>query len=514
MAIDIKVPNLGESVTEATVASWLKKAGDAVEADEPVVELETDKATLEIPAPQSGVIGEILVEEGEDVEVGATLGRIEEGEATEPKAAERPERKEEKAHEEKRAEAEAREGAPEAEAVEEAEDEEQDEGGRAEEATSGAQKSAARSRERTAARGKAAEARGTEATVELDPTGIPRSGPGGRVTIDDLQSFFEDASQEAVERSGPAVRKMIADHGLDPADIPATGPGGRITKEDVLHFLASARDAERAAPSQQERERGDGAGARAEREARRASAPAPERARQSERREERVKMSRIRRTIASRLKEAQETAAILTTFNDVDMGAVMDLRARLRDEFEEKHEVRLGFMSFFVKAAVQALKEFPEVNAEIEDEEIVYKHYYDIGVAVSTDAGLKVPVIRGCDGKTFAEIESELADLAQRARDGSIKLEEMEGGTFSITNGGVFGSLLSTPLLNYPQSAILGLHRIEDRAIVVEGEILVRPMMYVALSYDHRLVDGRESVSFLKRIKELIEDPERLMLGV
>jgi len=490
MAIDITVPNLGESVTEATVASWLKQTGDPVEADEPVLELETDKATLEIPAPRSGVLSEILVEEGEDVEVGATLGRIEEGEVESrgEKAAAAAEETDEEAGEAAAADAEAKAAEAPAEREEPA---------------------PPRSRERTAAAGEPSATR-QDAALGLDPTGIPRSGPDGRVTLDDLQSFFEDASREAVERSGPAVRKLIAEHGLDPADIPATGREGRITKEDVLNFLSAARESGDT-PAQAEESAGDGRGVSGQ-----AAAAAPGRRRDgaAERAEERVKMSRIRRTIAARLKEAQETAAILTTFNDVDMSAVMRLRSRLRDEFEEKHGVRLGFMSFFVKAAVQALKEFPEVNAQIDGEEIVYRYYYDIGVAVSTDAGLKVPVIRGCDRKGFAEIEEELTDLAERARDGRIKLEEMEGGTFSITNGGVFGSLLSTPLLNFPQAAILGLHRIEERAVVIEGEVEVRPMMYLALSYDHRLIDGRESVTFLKRIKGLIEDPERLMLEV
>ena len=531
MAIEITVPNLGESVTEATVATWLKKPGEAVEADEPIVELETDKATLEIPAPRAGVLGEILVEEGQDVEVGATLGRIEEGEPEEEAEEEgggageeeaRSEEEEARSEEEKAkaksSETEkptgkkgrARKAKAEAAAVPEGEERR----GKRPEDVRAAERPVAPSREMSAGRGRTPAPPAMEAPVDLDPTGIPRSGPEGRVTIDDLQSFFEEASQEAVERSGPAVRKLIADHGLDPTDIPATGREGRITKEDVLTFLAGARSAEDVT------RKGDGGQAAPEPRRRREPAPPEEgeEARRVEsagtRAEERVKMSRIRRTIAARLKEAQNTAAILTTFNDVDMSAVMMLRSRLRDEFEEKHGVRLGFMSFFVKAAVQALKELPEANAQIEDEEIVYRYYYDIGVAVSTEAGLKVPVIRACDRKSFAEIETELADLAERAREGTIKLEEMEGGTFSITNGGVFGSLLSTPLLNYPQSAILGLHRIEERPVVIDGEVGVRPMMYLALSYDHRLIDGRESVGFLKRIKHLIEDPQRLMLEV
>jgi 2-oxoglutarate dehydrogenase E2 component (dihydrolipoamide succinyltransferase) len=453
MAVEIVVPNLGESVTEATVAIWLKKQGQAVAADEVVLELETDKATLEIPAPASGVLSEILVQEGEDVEVGATLGRIEEsGEAAVAPAASEP----------KPAEAAAPEPAAEVAAPTEA---------------PGA----------TAA-----------APPGLDPAAVPRSGPGGTVTLEDLQSFFARASQDAVERSGPAVRKLIADHGLDPAEIAASGRDGRLTKEDVLSFLS-----QRAVPA---RARPEAAAAR--------PAPAPPAASIEERREERVRMTRLRRTIAVRLKEAQNTAAILSTFNEADMSAVIELRQRYRETFEQKHGVRLGFMSFFVKAVVGALKEMLQVNASIDGDEIVYKYYYDIGMAVSTDAGLKVLVIRDADRKSFAELEREIADLAARARDGSLTLEEMEGGTFSITNGGVFGSLLSTPILNPPQSAILGLHKIEERPVVVDGEIVVRPMMYLAMSYDHRMIDGRESVTFLVRVKELIENPDRLMLEV
>jgi 2-oxoglutarate dehydrogenase E2 component (dihydrolipoamide succinyltransferase) len=470
MAVDIVVPNLGESITEATVATWLKKPGEAVAADEVVLELETDKATLEIPAPAGGVLSAILVQEGEDVEVGATLGRIEEraGEAVST-------------------------AAPEPAAA----------------AESKPRLSAAPKRERevpapatTPASAPAPAA--VSVPSGLDPAAVPRSGPGGTVTLTDLQAFFEKASRDAVERSGPAVRKLIADHGLDPAQIPASGRDGRVTKEDVLSFLSAGAAPAGPAPAAPT--------APAARPAR--PAPVPARVPIGERREERVRMTRLRRTIAARLKEAQNTAAILTTFNEVDMSAVIELRNRYRELFEEKHGVRLGFMSFFVKALVGALREMPQVNASLEGDEIVYKYYYDIGIAVSTDAGLKVPVIRDADQKSFARLEREIADLATRARDGSLTLEEMEGGTFSITNGGVFGSLLSTPILNPPQSAILGLHKIEERAVVVDGEIVVRPMMYLAMSYDHRLIDGRESVTFLVRLKELIENPDRLMLDV
>lgn len=456
MAIDIVVPNLGESISEATVATWFKKQGEAVAADETLLELETDKATLEVPAPSAGVLSEILVAEGEDVEVGAVLGRIAEGEA--------------------------------AATSEAAVKEEPEPGGPVEttpapEEVQEADVSGAKPEEPTA--------------IALDPTAIPRSGPDGTVSLADLRTFFSSAAREAVERSGPAVRKLIADHGLDAELLRATGKDGRITKEDVLEFLASQQEAPaEVAPAAAE-----------------AKPQAPPIA-TGERREERVKMSRLRRTIATRLKEAQSTAAILTTFNEVDMSEIIDLRARYREAFETKHGVRLGFMSFFLKAAVGALKEMPELNASLDGDYIVYHHYYDVGIAVSTDAGLKVPVVRDCDRKSFAEIEREVAELAAKARDGSLSLEEMEGGTFSITNGGVFGSLLSTPILNPPQSAILGLHKIEERPIAVDGQMEIRPMMYLAMSYDHRLIDGRESVTFLVRVKELIEHPDRLMLDV
>jgi 2-oxoglutarate dehydrogenase E2 component (dihydrolipoamide succinyltransferase) len=399
MAIDILVPDLGESITEGTVATWLKEPGDQVAADEPLLELETDKATLEIPAPSAGILSEILVQEGEDVEVGALLGRIDlaAGEV----AAERP----------------AAEAAPEDKTPEPA-------------ASEGPAPQPAATRELEPSLASAAPT-ASPASISLDPADIPRSGPAGEVTLKDLESVL----------------------GQRP---PLTAAEGR--------------------------------------------------------REERVRMSRLRRTVAARLKEAQNTAAILTTFNEADMSAVIEIRKRYRDAFEERYGVRLGFMSFFVKACVAALKEMPEVNAQIDGDQIVYKHYYDIGIAVSTDSGLKVPVIRDADRKSFAEIERDIATLAAKAREDSLALDEMEGGTFSISNGGVFGSLLSTPILNPPQSAILGLHKIEDRPVVIDGQVQVRPMMYLALSYDHRQIDGRESVTFLVKIKELIETPTRLML--
>ena len=442
MVIDIVIPDLGESVTEATVAAWLKQPGDAVGADEPVVELETDKATVELGAPKAGVLLEILVPEGEDVEVGAVLARLEEGAA--PVASE------------PRAPTEA--------------------------ATAATQPP----RTPPAA---------TAAAPGFDPGSVTGSGADGRVTTADLQASLGIAP----EQLGPAVRRLLEEHGLDPARIPSSGRDGRITKEDVIDYLESGALESGALES----------GARLE-----SPAPAAPSAGVLEPREERVKMSRMRRTIATRLKEAQDTAAILTTFNEVDMGAVMALRKKHREAFEAKHGVRLGFTSFFAKACVAALSEVPGVNAELDGNEIVYKRYYDIGMAVASPTGLVVPVIRDCAGRTFAEIEEELARLVGRANDGTLTTEEMTGGTFSITNGGVFGSLLSTPILNRPQSGILGLHKIEERPVAMDGEVVIRPMMYLALSYDHRLIDGREAVTFLVKVKESIEDPERLMLGL
>jgi len=448
MATDIVVPALGESVTEATIAAWLKQPGDAVAADEPVVELETEKATVELPAPKAGVLSEILAAEGEDVAVGTVIGRIEAGEVA---------------------------GA-----------------GEAREATApratGSEARPARAEERGEARAEhrdEEESAPTPAPSEPDPSRARRSGPGGRITADDLREFLGEGAAD-VSRSGPAARKLLAEHGLDAGSVvSASGPGGRITKGDVLAEVAARSAETREAP---------------------ASGAAP--------REERVRMTRLRRTIAARLKEAQQTAAILTTFNEIDMSAVMAARKRHQEAFEKKHGVRLGFTSFFAKAVVAALREVPEVNAEIDGEEIVYKHHYDLGMAVSAPQGLLVPVIRDCDRKSFAEIEAELADLAGRARDGKLGSEEMSGGTFTISNGGVFGSLLSTPILNRPQSGILGLHKIEQRPVAVDGQVVIRPMMYVALSYDHRLVDGRGAVTFLVNVKQAVEDPERLLLDL
>ena len=434
MATDIVVPVLGESVTEATIARWLKHPGDPVAVDEPVVELETEKATVELGAPNAGVLAEILAAEGADVAVGAVIGRIEPADVarvsdTQPPAA---------ASAAPPAPAPARERAPQA----------------------------------------------LPGDTELDPRRARRSGPEGRISADDLRTFLADGAGDA-SRSGPAARKLLAEHGLEAASVSASGPGGRVTKGDVLARVAAGTPAQPAASD---------------------SAGAP--------REERVRMTRARRTIAARLVEAQATAAILTTFNEIDMSAVLAARARHKDAFEKKHGVRLGFTAFFAKAVVAALREVPEVNAEIDGDEIVFKHYYHLGMAVSAPQGLVVPVIRDCDRKSFAEIEAALAELAGRARDGKLSPDAMAGGTFTISNGGVFGSLLSTPILNRPQSGILGLHKIEDRPVAVDGQVVIRPMMYAALSYDHRLVDGREAVTFLVRVKQAVEDPERLLLDV
>ncbi len=441
MSIDIVVPELGESVTEATVAQWLKAPGEACAVDEPLLELETDKATLEIVAPKDGVLVEILVPDGEDVEVGALLGRF--GEATAEAPGPSSETAEAAAPAEAPAETTPLSAAP--------------------------------------------------ATAPTTPAAaITRSGDGDKVTVADLLAYVGRGSTEALERSGPAVRAKIAETGLDPTTILATGRDGRIQMEDVLEAIESGPRPVSLPPAASD--------------VAEAPAAAP--------RVERVKMTRMRRTIAARLKEAQNTAAMLTTFNEVDMSRVMALRARHKEAFESRHGVKLGFTGFFTKAVVAALAEIPAVNAEIDGDDILYKYHYDIGMAVSTPTGLVVPVIRDCDQKSFAQIEADLGSHAAAAREGKLATEDMTGGTFSITNGGVFGSLLSTPILNRPQSAILGLHKIQERPMVVDGEVTARPMMYLALSYDHRIIDGREAVSFLVKVKEGIEDPDRLLLDL
>ncbi len=568
MATDIVVPTLGESVTEATIAQWLKKPGEAVALDEPLVELETDKVTLEVNASQAGVLAEILADEGENVAVGALLGRIDpDGVAKAVAATESvPQPAPEPAAPEPTAPEPAAQAAPAAapggpaveilvpamgesvtegmvaqwlkqpgdavardEPVVEVETDKvtlevnapaagvldkilAEEGATVEvgavlgTVAAGAAAAAAPAPPAAAPEPAApAEAAPTEPAAApaapaadggLDPAAVGRSAAGERISKADLLAFI-GAPAPTTQPLSPAVRKLVSDRNLDPSLIPATGPDGRLTKEDVIDFMEGKAPAIPTTPTPVL-----------------APAPAAAPAAPAEAREERVRIPKLRQTIGRRLKEAQNTAAMLTTFNEADMSAVMALRAQYRDSFEKKHGVRLGFTSFFTKAVVAALKELPAVNAEIDGDELVYKHYYDVGMAVSAPSGLMVPVIRDCDKKSFAEIESALVDLATRAREGKLGLDEMTGGTFTITNGGVFGSLLSTPILNMPQSGILGLHKIQQRPVAVDGEIKLRPMMYLALSYDHRVIDGREAVTFLVRVKDFIEDPERLLLDI
>ena len=400
MSIEVKVPVLGESVSEATVGQWLKQPGEAVALDEPIASLETDKVAVEVPSPVAGIMGAHVAAEGDTVAVGALLGLIE-------------------------------------------------------------------------------------------TSGVAAAAPAPATAAPAAAAVADDAAALS-----PAVRRAVLEHGIDPATVKGTGKDGRLTKEDVL----AAAVAKQAAPAPV------------------VAAPAPAQApavtASGERREERVKMTRLRQTIAKRLKQAQETAAMLTTFNDVDMSAVMEARAKYKDVFEKKHGVKLGLMSFFAKASVLALKDIPAVNAQMQGDEIVYFDYVDISVAVSAPNGLVVPVVRDVDKMSFAGIEKAIADYGKKARDGTLTMADMAGGTFTISNGGVFGGLMSTPIINPPQSAVLGLHRIEDRPVVRDGQIVIRPMMYLALSYDHRLIDGREAVTFLKTIKEAIEDPTRLLIDL
>ncbi|MDO8290972.1 MAG: 2-oxoglutarate dehydrogenase complex dihydrolipoyllysine-residue succinyltransferase [Parvibaculum sp.] len=413
MATEVKVPALGESVTEATVAQWFKKPGDQVTVDEPLVELETDKVTVEVPAPASGVLSELLIESGTTVEIGAILATI--GEGTGKVSAGKPAPK------------------------------------KAEIAPAPA-----------------------PAPVAAKPVATPPAPVAAAVAV--------PASAQA-----PAVRRLVEENNLDASKIAGTGRDGRVTKGDAMAAAAAPAPAAPLA----------------------VRAPVEQSAR-----EERVKMTRLRKTIATRLKEAQNTAAMLTTFNEVDMSAIMALRNEYKAVFEKKHGVRVGFMGFFVKACVAALKEIPAVNGLIDGDDIVYKNYYNIGVAVGTDKGLVVPVLKEAQDYSFADIEKAINDFGKRARDGALKLEELQGGTFTISNGGVYGSLMSTPILNAPQSGVLGMHKIQDRPMVVGGQIVVRPMMYLALSYDHRIVDGKEAVTFLVRVKETLEDPQRLLLDL
>ncbi len=532
MSIEIKVPALGESVTEATVARWLKKAGEPVGRDEPLVELETDKATLEVNAPQSGVLSEVRAEEGQDVEVGAVLGVIEEAEAAAGKAAPPPRTEaapaaapaEKPATEEPAAEAPKAEE-PKAEEPTAAETFELKVPALGESVTSATiAKWLKQAGDRIERDEPLVELETDKATLEVNApeAGVlleVRAETGQDVEVGAVLALIgvgagAPATAPAPEEEAfimPAARKLIEDHGLDAATVEGTGKGGRITKEDVLSHLERGPGAAPSRPAAAPAPAAAAGPATIEVPAfqRPETPPAPRRDR-----EERVRMSKLRKTIAARLKQAQNTAAMLTTFNEVDMTAVMDLRGRYRDVFEKRHGVRLGFMGFFVKAVVDALQEFPAVNAEIDGDELVYKNYYDIGVAVGTPQGLVVPVVRDVDRLGFADIEKTIGDLGRRARDGKLTITELTGGTFTITNGGIYGSLMSTPILNPPQSGILGMHKVMQRPMVVNGAIEPRPMMYVALSYDHRIIDGSEAVSFLVRVKDCIEDPERLLLAV
>ncbi|TVR79859.1 MAG: 2-oxoglutarate dehydrogenase complex dihydrolipoyllysine-residue succinyltransferase [Rhodospirillales bacterium] len=464
MTTDIIVPTLGESVTEATVAKWFKAVGDQVEADEPVLELETDKVTLEVNAPAAGTLAEILVPEGEEIAVGGLLGRIGEGAEAPAKPSREP----------------------------------------AKEAEKEAKKEAEKAPATTAEKGPA-----TTAEKKTEPAPAEAAEPA--------KAEAAPAAPAAAAALSPAVRKLVEEHELDPSRIPASGKDGRLTKGDVLAFLEQSPEQpapqEAAEPAAATPPGGEAAAPAAGEPAQAEAAP-PIPTRPAGPREERVRMTRLRKMVAARLKTAQNTAAMLTTFNEVDMTAANALRTRYRDAFEKKHGVRLGIMSIFVKACVVALQEFPAVNAEIDGDDIVYKNYYDIAIAVSSPQGLVVPVLRDADALSFAAVEAKIADYGKRAREGRLTMEELQGGTFTITNGGVFGSLMSTPILNPPQSGILGMHKVQQRPMVMpDGSIEARPMMYLALSYDHRIIDGRDAVSFLVRVKECVEDPQRVLLA-
>ena len=581
MSTDIRVPNLGESVTEATIAQWYKGEGDSVSADEPLVELETDKVSVEVPAPAAGTLSEITAKDGETVEVGALLGQIAEGEgASSGKAG--------SGKEGSSKEGSGNGGAPQTEAGAGAEAAERGGESANAPAASGngaaAQPDAGQGASGEAASGEAASGEATEVRVpalgesvseatvsqilkkegdsvaadepivelETDKVSVEVPAPtagtvqslavseGDTVEVGGLigtiaagagagggksaeakpakpeakssgqtqEAGPQDADHGTAEReqarsagregdmpAAPAAQKAMADAGLSADQVKGSGKRGQILKEDVLAAI-------------------EGGATAPQKDAKPAPAARAPSAPDDEEREERVKMTRLRRTIAKRLKDAQNTAAMLTTFNDVDMSAVMELRKQYKETFEKKHGVKLGFMGFFSKACVQALRDVPAVNAEIDGEELVYKNYYHLGIAVGTDKGLVVPVVRDADQLSFAGIEKTINDFGRRARDGQLKMQEMQGGTFTITNGGIYGSLMSTPILNAPQSGILGMHRIDQRAVVIDGKVEVRPMMYLALSYDHRIVDGKEAVTFLVRVKEAIEDPQRLLLDL
>ena len=540
MATEIRVPTLGESVTEATIGRWFKNVGDTIKADEPVVELETDKVTVEVPAPAAGTLEEVAAKEGETVEVGALLGAIGtgEGKAAQEKPAKKEEPKQEP--EQEKAESPAKGGGklvdvnvPSAgESVTEADVGEiykkvgdtvkADEPILELETDKAAQEVMAPVdgvlRELAVESGQQVEVGALLARIEEGASSGEATKPqaAAQAAGEAGASSEREAEKKTAEVGGappisergrppaPAAAKLMEEHGLSVSDVAGSGKDGQILKGDVLEAIEGGKTAGRGAPSQP----AETPKAEAPKAAR---APSPQ---GDEEREERVKMTRLRQTIARRLKEAQENAAMLTTFNEVDMTAVMELRKKYKDLFEKKHGVKLGFMGLFSKAVCHALKEIPAVNAEIDGTDIIYKNFCHIGVAVGTDRGLVVPVVRDADSMTIAEIEKEIGRLGAAARDGKLSMAEMQGGTFTISNGGVYGSLMSTPILNAPQSGILGMHKIQERPMVVGGEIKIRPMMYLALSYDHRIVDGKEAVTFLVRVKDVLEDPERLVLDL
>src|SRR6056297_819530 len=438
MSTEVKVPTLPESVSDATVAKWHKKAGDSVKRDENLVDLETDKVVLEVPAPADGVLESIEAEEGETVNADDVLGKIAEGESGEDSESEDEDEDEKEKEDKEKGDQEGEDEKDEKDEKEETEEKDDDEAEKKKEKES------------------------SEKAEKKE------SGDG--------KTSHE--APEGADKLAPAVRKLVTEHGIDPSEIEGTGRSGRITKADVLRHIGTSGEAGGARP------------------------------------EERVKMSRLRQRVSERMKEAQNTAAILTSFNEVDLHEVVQIRNRYKDAFQKRHGVKLGFMSFFVKACCEALDKHPVVNASVDDDEIVYHGYQDIGIAVSTDRGLMVPVLRNAGHMGLAQIEAQITEYAEKARAGKIQLDDLQGGTFSITNGGVFGSLLSTPLLNPPQSAILGMHTIKERPVAVDGEIVVRPMMYIALSYDHRIIDGKDAVQFLVAVKEALEDPARMLLGL
>lgn len=545
MAVDIKVPTLGESVTEATVSKWLKQQGDKVNEDDPVCELETDKVSVEVNAPATGTLASIEVAEGSEVAVGALLGRIEEGEGPAAKAdggdgEAKPAKTEPEAEPAKEEAPAAKPAASGGERVEVAAP------SMGESVSTGTVGAWSKSEGDTVAADEVlveietdkvtvevnAPAAGTLTDIqaregdEIGPGGVlayidtsgagaaaapaakdeKKAAPAAEKTAEGAPAKESPASAERPPLS-PAVRKLVDDNDLDPAKIQGSGPDGRITKGDVQSAIESGSAKRTAAPASPPPAAQPAA-------APQAATPKQLPPRPEDPREEVVKMTKLRQVIASRLKQAQNSAAMLTTWNEVDMQACMDLRNEYKDGFEKKHGVKLGFMSFFVRAACIALKEWPAVNGEIYGDQLIYKNYYNVGVAVGSPQGLVVPVLRDADQLGFSDIEGRIADFGRRARDGKLTIDEMSGGTFTISNGGVFGSLNSMPILNMPQSAILGMHKIQKRPVVIDDEIVARPMMYLALSYDHRIIDGREAVSFLVRLKECIEDPQRILLDV